>query len=904
MSELETLTAALADRYTIEREIGAGGMATVYLARDLKHDRRVALKVLKPELGAVLGVERFLNEIKTTANLQHPHILPLFDSGAVNDTVFYAMPFVDGETLRDRLTREKQLPIDDALRIAREAADALQYAHERGVIHRDIKPENILLQGGHALVADFGIALAASSIGGARMTETGMSLGTPRYMSPEQAMGERTLDARTDVYALGCVLYEMLVGDPPFTGSTAQAIVARVITGTPESLTAQRSTIPMHVEAAVMTALAKLPADRFATAATFANALTNQAYATSATRAGVAAVRPSTQWKRLAIASTGVAFASLAAMTWFISHRATTTSSPVLRVSLELPDSLGFATGRGTVAAISPDGSTLAFLAGPLNSTFSRIWIRRRDQLELKPIPGLPANISLPFFSPDGRRVGFVDAVAHRLMAVDLDGGIPVVLADTALDFSDVSSTPSWERDGFVYASARARLYRVRVPGGATTAISTINAATHEDRHVSPTLLPNGRGVLFTIQYVPNSNIDLYEVAVLDIASGKHHVLMKGVAARFTNDRIVVVRANGELVSTPFDQEKLIVTGPPVIVQTGVAVEGTFGTVSIAIADDGTLAYMPGLSVGGSASLTWVSRSGAESPVDTGWKADFRSASLSPDGTRMAATIADQTHEDVWIKELATGPQAKAKITLDRGLHQRASWSADGQRVLFLDATTFPSVLKSARTDGIGRAELVAGESRSISQGFASADGKWIFYRTSSSSMGHGDILARRVGDSVSVPLLATDADERHPSLSPNGKWLAYRSDESGRSEVYVRPFPDVNQRKWLVSTAGGTDPVWGRSGKELFFINNANDMIAAAVETGTTFSVRGLSRLFALPTGIRSYVSSQRFDVSMDDSRFLMIRSENTGARSRDQLMYVTNWFTELRALTDKAKR
>ena len=511
------------------------------------------------------------------------------------------------------------------------------------------------------------------------------------------------------------------------------------------------------------------------------------------------------------------------------------------------------------------------------------------------------ANLYIGGFGQVNFGTGVVSQ-AGTIIKFDLEGGTIRQVAPVPPGAFGTVVAPG--RDGFVYASARARLYRVRVPGGATTAISTINAATHEDRHVSPTLLPNGRGVLFTIQYVPNSNIDLYEVAVLDIASGKHHVLMKGVAARFTNDRIVVVRANGELVSTPFDQEKLIVTGPPVIVQTGVAVEGTFGTVSIAIADDGTLAYMPGLSVGGSASLTWVSRSGAESPVDTGWKADFRSASLSPDGKRMAATIADQTHEDVWIKELATGPQAKAKITLDRGLHQRASWSADGQRVLFLDATTFPSVLKSARTDGIGRAELVAGESRSISQGFASADGKWIFYRTSSSSMGHGDILARRVGDSVSVPLLATDADERHPSLSPNGKWLAYRSDESGRSEVYVRPFPDVNQRKWLVSTAGGTDPVWGRSGKELFFINNANEMIAAAVETGTTFSVRGLSRLFALPTGIRSYVSSQRFDVSMDDSRFLMIRSENTGARSRDQLMYVTNWFTELRALTDKAKR
>jgi serine/threonine protein kinase/Tol biopolymer transport system component len=270
---LERLTVALADRYRIDRELGAGGMATVYLAEDLKHNRKVAVKVLKPELAVAIGAERFLAEIKTTANLQHPHILALHDSGEVNGTVFYVMPYVDGESLRDRLDREKQLPVDDALRIAGEVADALQYAHEHGVIHRDIKPENILLQRGHAVVADFGIALAASKTGGARMTETGMSLGTPTYMSPEQAMGAREVDARTDIYSLGCVLYEMLAGEPPFVGPTAQSIVAKVITESPKSLTGQRRTVPPHVDATVQKSLEKLAADRFASAAAFAESL-------------------------------------------------------------------------------------------------------------------------------------------------------------------------------------------------------------------------------------------------------------------------------------------------------------------------------------------------------------------------------------------------------------------------------------------------------------------------------------------------------------------------------------------------------------------------------------------------------------------------------------------------------
>ena len=272
-SILSRLSGVLAERYRLEREIGAGGMATVYLAQDLRHDRMVALKVLRPELAAVIGAERFLAEIKLTANLQHPHILPLFDSGAADSFLFYVMPFIEGESLRDRLRREKQLPVDEAVRIATEVASALDYAHRHGVVHRDIKPENILLHDGSALVADFGIALAASKAGGDRMTETGMSLGTPHYMSPEQAMGEREITARSDVYALGAVLYEMLTGDPPFTGSTAQAVVARVVTESPRPLLPQRHTIPPHVEAAVLAALEKLPADRFATAAQFAEAL-------------------------------------------------------------------------------------------------------------------------------------------------------------------------------------------------------------------------------------------------------------------------------------------------------------------------------------------------------------------------------------------------------------------------------------------------------------------------------------------------------------------------------------------------------------------------------------------------------------------------------------------------------
>ena len=275
--QLEHIKTALADCYAVEGEIGAGGMATVYLAHDLKHDRNVAVKVLRPELAVTLGVERFLNEIKVTANLQHPHILPLYDSGSAVDFLYYVMPYVEGESLRDRMAREKRLPMEDAIRIACEVADALGSAHSRGVVHRDIKPENILLTEGHAVVADFGIARAISAAGGEHLTETGMVIGTPAYMSPEQAAGESDVDGRSDIYSLGCVLFEMLAGDPPFVASTGQAILARKVTDTPPRLAVVRDTVSPAVETATLRALARIPADRFPTAVEFAEALSKPA---------------------------------------------------------------------------------------------------------------------------------------------------------------------------------------------------------------------------------------------------------------------------------------------------------------------------------------------------------------------------------------------------------------------------------------------------------------------------------------------------------------------------------------------------------------------------------------------------------------------------------------------------
>ena len=412
------LSAALGTHYALERELGRGGMATVYLARDLRHRRLVAIKVLHPELSAVLGPERFLKEIELTASLQHPHILPLFDSGNAGGLLYYVMPYVEGESLRARLERERQLPVADSVRIASEVAAALDYAHRRGVVHRDVKPENILLHDGSAVVADFGIALAIQQAGGARMTQTGLSLGTPQYMAPEQAMGERMVDARADVYALGAVLYEMLAGEAPFTGPTPQAIVARVMTERPRSLAALRDTVPPHVDVAVRTALAKLPADRFLSAAAFAAALA--ASGSSSGAAPIAADAPSAARRRrstyVTVLAAGVLAAALLAAGAALGSRLRTAapSGEPLRFAIE-PD-----TGvlRLTPPAIAPDGRTVVYAAETPDGV--KLYARRMHELEGRPLAGTEGG-EWPFFSPDGAWVAFFGDGAIR--KVRLEGG-------------------------------------------------------------------------------------------------------------------------------------------------------------------------------------------------------------------------------------------------------------------------------------------------------------------------------------------------------------------------------------------------------------------------------------------------------------------------------------------------
>ncbi|HXE60130.1 MAG TPA: serine/threonine-protein kinase, partial [Gemmatimonadaceae bacterium] len=566
----------LRGRYRVERELGAGGMATVYLADDLKHHRQVAIKVLHSEISALVGPERFLKEIELTASLQHPHILPLFDSGSADGLLYYVMPFVDGDTLRRRLEREKQLPIADAVRIATEVADALQYAHGRGIVHRDIKPENVLLQDGHALVADFGIALAVQQAGGQRMTQTGFSLGTPQYVSPEQAMGERDIGPRSDVYSLGAVTYEMLAGEAPFTGPTMQAIVAQVITGEPRSLAARRKSVPPHVDAAVSTALEKLPADRFENAKAFADALGDLGFRAGSARSTVPARTSRSRMVPL-LGTALVAVAALGAWGW-LRPAPTAAAGVAWRVPIALPDSVV----PGGDVSISGDGSTIFF--GAEVHGVRQLYRLTSATGRAEPVPGVPGG----WISPDGRRVAYQKGTGD-IVVLPLGGGVPAVVAHI-----ERARLGHWLDDGHLLVKDQDGLLSVPTGGGAPIRLIRRDSIAIYD-NAAP--LPPGDGILFNIfAYGGRFDTARAGIAAVGLRGGKVVRLTQGRFAEFAPpDHLIVNRVgDGSIVAFPFDPKRLRITGPSVPIVTGLPPGGYSDVGEFDVSATGRMVYLEG----------------------------------------------------------------------------------------------------------------------------------------------------------------------------------------------------------------------------------------------------------------------------------------------------------------------
>ncbi len=884
MSELtKKLDGAIADRYVIERELGAGGMATVYLAHDVKHERKVALKVLRPELAAVIGAERFLAEIKVTANLQHPHILPLHDSGEAESFLYYVMPYVEGQTLRDKLDHEKQLGIEEAVALAKDVASALDYAHRQGVIHRDIKPENVLIHDGQPLIADFGIALALSHAGGNRLTETGLSIGTPHYMSPEQAMGDRELDARSDVYSLGAMLYEMLTGDPPYTGSTAQAIVAKVITEKAPPVTATRETVPVHVAAAIAKALSKLPADRFSSASAFAAALSTPGFGSTevADAAATRGARPARKPMTIALVAALVLMSVMAGAGWFSALRKP--AAPVQRFELAVAPEFAIPPAFGSPLAISPDGQQYVFV-GP-GSQGRQLWLRSMDRLDPVPLGGTDGAMS-PRFSPDGRWIAFT--AEQRLRKVPVTGGSPITLADSA---NGTLPGAAWLDDGtLLFTHGSWGLHRMPAAGGDAEPVVRIDSAAGGG-FFFPDGLPGSKRALVTMCTASCAKMD---IGVVDLADGAMRVLVEDAARAWylPTGHLAYADRMGSVFAAPFDAGNATITGPAVPVAEGVGMQVRI-VPEMEISRSGSLLYRPG--GGGEIQLTWVDMQGQASDVDPEWAGFFGSPSISPSGDRAAVSLTVGGTQDIWVKTLDRGPASR--LSFEGETNERPVWSPDGRRVGYISnrpGTVGPKRAVARRADGGGQDEVLLEHQLGVEQILWSHDGGWLVARVGGSD-GVRDIVGQRIGvDTVPRPLVATPADEYAPALSPDDRLLAYVSTESGQPEVFVVPFPNTEDARWQVSVRGGSSPVWAPDGSQLYFMDGARNLVAVSVTGRGAISVGRQQVLFPAPSfDVDAYHPA--FAVDPNGKRLLVTnRSGTTGADLN--LVLVQHWFEEIR--------
>ena len=898
------LNAALEGRYAIERELGEGGMATVYLADDLKHERKVALKVLKPELAAVVGAERFLAEIKTTANLTHPHILPLFDSGEADGFLFYVMPHIEGESLRERIDREKQLGVDDSVAITQKVAGALDYAHEHGVVHRDIKPGNILLSAqGEPLVADFGIALAVAQAGAGRITETGLSLGTPHYMSPEQATGDRDVDPRSDVYALGCVLYEMLAGQPPFSATTAQAVLVKILTADAPSITSERRTVPPHVGHALAQALEKLPADRFTSAAEFGAALADPSFTyearartsdTASTPDPLATQAHATMpgpWNRLTMVFAALASLFAVAFAWSVLRPER--PQPVSRQVLS-PEGWAGLEGRpvGQYAAIAPDGSSMILPVGS-SASDQQLALKMRGSTEITPIPGTDGGRN-EVYSPDGQWIAY--AVGTALRKRPVVGGSTVTLAE---DVDPATAALAWLDDGTILYERQTSgagagggfspMVRISEDGGEPLEVAF---QPEEANPIWAAGLPGARGA-FVI--VVGGNLH-----VVDLSDGSSTLALEQVIRAWyaPTGHMVYVRTDGAVFAAPFDLGALELTGAGIPLFEGVRTGAA--RADMLLGADGTLFYVEGSAAAGEAlRLIVVDLEGNEEPLVLAPR-EIGSVGWSPDGQSVVYSSEDQ----IYTFNLALGTTPR-QLTFE-GINVLPVLSPDGTRVAFSsvrDGTLgIDLFVKNLDDDSPPKSIVALDGSELVSQW--PSDTLIMFERVEG---GPRNLWRANLSDPDSAraeAYLSSEADLHSIVVSPDGTLAAYSRSESGQSEIYIRSFPDPGERT-IVSQGGGNTPFWSPDGNTLYYwrsfgAGQEGTLVAARIQRNPVPVVLSTDSLFSM---VLSLLPFQGSGLHPDGDRWIVATSVGTaeaegGASEPQRLIMVTNFFEELKRL------
>jgi len=887
--------------YEVLSAIGAGGMGEVYRARDTKLDRDVAIKVL-PKAFATdpERIARFQREAKTLAALNHPHIAAIYGIEDAGGTHALVMELVEGEDLSQRIARGP-IPLDEALSIAKQIAEALEAAHEQGIIHRDLKPANVkVTPEGTVKVLDFGLAkltetghtstsnlsLSPTITSPAMMTGVGVLLGTAAYMAPEQAKG-READKRSDIWAFGCVVYEMLTGKGPFAGDDVSDTLANVLKREPD-WSALPASVPAAIRALLRRCVEKDRRKRVADISTARFLIDEQASLSGSVAASAAPRSRRSLWQGIAALTAGVLM--MVAIASALTGYAMRPVPP--RVSRLLVASSGTAalTINGGDLAITPDGSRVVYVG----NRGTQLFVRALDALE--PVAVFTGAPSGPFISPDSQWIGFVDGTILKKVAVT--GGPAVTLA--ALDSTPRGATWGPEDNTIIVATANpvTGLQRVAAAGGPTTDLTRPDHAQGEADHLSPELLPGGRAVMFTISALTGGP-DAAQVAVLDLQTGKRKILVRGGSnAHYAPSGHLVYAAAGTLRAVPFDLARLETRGTSVPVVSDVMTTGN-GAVDAVMAADGTLAYVSGSSgvAVGQRTLAWVDRQGLETPIAAPPRA-YVYPRLSPDGTRIVVVAQDQ-EQDLWVWDL--GRTTLTRATFDPANDYYPVWTPDGRRLIFSSARTGVRNLFSQASDGTGTVERLTDSPDVQSSTAVSPDGRRLIFTEIAPKTSEDVMQVELDGTHRVTPLVQSSFAERNGIISPDGRWLAYEANDSGRVEISVRPFPEVNTGHWQVSTAGGTRPLWARNGQELFYTSPTGALMRVGVERASSWSATTATTLvkegyFTTPAGN----SGRTYDISADGQRFLMIKQGSGAdqAAAPPQIIVVQHWTEELKRL------